>query len=185
LRSRGCTPAAHHLIARISDDIEELEQKTRSRVRKRRARSGTKFFHALDRFVGDLLRAKAETTGPARIYRAVGKDMFKHDPVKYDVFMGVLEGLKALELVEHRKGRTSIAALFRELECLTALLGGFVSRIVIRGNSRVICEGVLCANHLLERGSELPTKSSKARLVACRPPSHCRPCKSRRQTTAT
>jgi len=106
LRSKGHTSAAHQLIAHICDDIEEQEQKAGSRVRKRRARSGAKFYHALERFVGDLLRARAGTTGPARIYRAVGKDTFKHDPVKYDVFMRVLEGLKALELVGYRKGKT-------------------------------------------------------------------------------
>jgi hypothetical protein len=106
LRSRGRTSAADQLIARISDEIEELEQKTGSRVRKRRARSGAKFLHALERFVGDLLRAMGGTTGPARICRAVGKDTFNRDPVKYDMFMGVLEGLKTLELVGHVKGRT-------------------------------------------------------------------------------
>ncbi len=106
LRSKGRTAAAHQLIARIYDDIGELEQKAGSRVRKRRARSGATFFHALERFVGDLLRVKGGTTGPGRVYRAVGKDRFKHDPMKYDMFMGVLEGLKALELVGHVKGQT-------------------------------------------------------------------------------
>lgn len=106
LRSRGRTSAADQLIARICEDIEELEQRAGSRVRKRRARSGAKFLHAVERFVGDLLRAKAGTTGPARIYRAVGKDRFKHDPVKYDVFVRVLDGLKALQLVGHVKGKT-------------------------------------------------------------------------------
>ncbi len=106
LRSKGRTSAADQLIARICEAIEELEQKAGSRVRKRRARSGAKFIHALERFVGDLLRAKAGTTGPGRVYRAVGKDRFKHDPVKYDVFMRVLEGMKALELVGYRKGKT-------------------------------------------------------------------------------
>ena len=65
LRSRARTAAAHQLIARIYDDIEELEQKAGSRVRKRRERSGAKFPDAIERFVGDLLRAKAGTTAPA------------------------------------------------------------------------------------------------------------------------
>jgi hypothetical protein len=111
LRSKGRTAAAHQLIARICDDIEELEQKAGSRVRKRRARSGAKFFHALERFVGDLLRARAGTTGPARVYRAVGKDAFKQDAVKYDLFMRVLEGLKALELVGYRRGQFCVCEL--------------------------------------------------------------------------
>jgi hypothetical protein len=106
LRSKARTSAAHQLIARICDDIEELEQKAGSRLRKRRGRSGAKFFYAVERFVGDLLRARAGTTGPALIYRPVGKSSFTRDPVKYDVFMTVLDGLKQLELVGHRKGQT-------------------------------------------------------------------------------
>ena len=111
LRARRLRTAAFcsqliQLIARIYDDIAELEQKAGSRVRKRRARSGAKFLHAVERFVGDLLRVKGGTTGPALLYRPVGKSSFTRDPVKYDVFMGVLDGLKELELVGHRKGQT-------------------------------------------------------------------------------
>ena len=73
LRSRARTPEANQLIARIRDDIETLEGKAGSRVRKRREKSGAKFSDAIERFVGDLLRAKAGTSGPVRIYRAVGK----------------------------------------------------------------------------------------------------------------
>ena len=106
LHSRARTPAANQLIARIRDDIETLEGKVGSRVRKRREKSGAKFSDAIERFVGDLLRAKAGMSGPVRIYRAVGKTGFEHDPVKYDMFTRVLEGLKALELVGHLKGKT-------------------------------------------------------------------------------
>jgi hypothetical protein len=53
-----------------------------------------------------LLRAKAGTVAPALVYRAVGKSSFTHDPVKYDMFVRALDGLKALELVGHRKGQT-------------------------------------------------------------------------------
>jgi hypothetical protein len=106
LRSKGRTTSARQVIARIRYDIEELEQKSGSRVRKRREQSGARFVEALERFVGDLLRARAGTTGPVRIYRAVGKSSFTHDPVKYDMFMNVLDGLKALDLVGHLKGQT-------------------------------------------------------------------------------
>jgi hypothetical protein len=106
LRSKGRTSSAHELVFGIYQEIVELEQKTGSRVRKRRVQSGVKFVDALERFVGDLLRVKAGTNGPARIYRAVGKSSFKHDPVKYDTFIRVLERLKALELVGHLKGQT-------------------------------------------------------------------------------
>ena len=58
LRSRSRTPAATELIARISTDIEQHEQTVGSRVRQRRDRSSAKFTEALERLVGDLLRAR-------------------------------------------------------------------------------------------------------------------------------
>jgi hypothetical protein len=106
LRSRSRTPSASELIARICTDIEHHEQSVGRRVRKRRERSGAKFSEALERFVGDLLRARAGTNTTGRIYRPTGKSDFSDAPVKYDMFMRVIEGLKALGLVEHSKGRT-------------------------------------------------------------------------------
>ena len=106
LRSKARTSSARELVFGIYPEIQELEQKTGSRVRKRRVQSGARFVDALERFVGDLLRVKAGTSGPARIYRAVGKSSFKYDPVKYNMFIRGLEGLKALELVGHLKGQT-------------------------------------------------------------------------------
>ena len=47
-----------------------------------------------------------DNNASGRIYHAMGKTSFDDDPVNYDVFMGVLKGLKALELVGHEKGRT-------------------------------------------------------------------------------
>ncbi len=105
LRSRARTPKARQLVARIRDDIEEQERKLGSRARKRREKSGAKLVGAIERFVGDLLRANASTTTIARVYRAVGKTSFERDPVKYDMFINVLERLKALELVGHLKGQ--------------------------------------------------------------------------------
>ena len=106
LRSKARTPAAHQLIDRIRDDLEELERQSRKRARKRREKSGAKFLEAIERFVGDLLRVRAGTTAPALIYRSIGKSDFDHEPVKYDVFTKTLEGLKELDLVGHRKGQT-------------------------------------------------------------------------------
>ena len=106
LRSRTRTSSAWDLVFNIYDKIAEHEQKTGSRVRKRHAKSGVKFADAIERFVGDLLRAREGTTAPAIVYHPVGKSSFTHDPVKYDMFMRALEGLKALGLVGHRKGRT-------------------------------------------------------------------------------
>ena len=106
LRSKARTPAAHQLIVRIRDDLEDLERRSGSRVRKRRVKSGAKFLEAIERFVGDLLRVRADTIAPALIYRPIGKSDFDHEPVKYDVFTKTLTGLKELELVGHRQGQT-------------------------------------------------------------------------------
>jgi len=106
LRTSCRTRSAHELILRVQADIEQLEQTTGSRVRKRRAQSATKFMSALERFIGDLLRARAGKMATGRIYRATGKSSFKNDPIKYDMFMRVLQGLKALGFVGHRKGQT-------------------------------------------------------------------------------
>jgi hypothetical protein len=54
---------------------------------------------ALMRFVGDLLRARAGTDTTGRIYRPTGKGDFSDAPVKYDMFMRALDGLKALSLL--------------------------------------------------------------------------------------
>ena len=106
LRSRARTSGAERLIAFIRDGIEQLERRGAKRVRERREKSGAKFSEAIERLVGDLLRARAGTSRAVRIYRAVGKMSFDHEPVKYDVFMKVLEGLKGLELVGHVKGQS-------------------------------------------------------------------------------
>jgi hypothetical protein len=104
LRSRARTAVAHQLISRIRDDQEE--QKDHKRKYLRRTRSRAKFDEAIERFIGDLLRARAGTAAPVRIFRSLGKSTFNHAPVKYDVFSQVLEGLKTLMLVGHQKGKT-------------------------------------------------------------------------------
>jgi hypothetical protein len=105
-RSRSRTPAATELIARVFSEIEQHEQRTRRRFRSRRERSRAKFTKALERFVGDLLRARIGTNATGRVYRAVGKSSFRDAPVKYDMFTKMLDGLKPLGLVGHRKGQT-------------------------------------------------------------------------------
>jgi hypothetical protein len=123
LRSHWRTDPAHTLIHRIYWDVVGQEQKIGSRVRKRKVRSGVRFMDALMRFVGDLLRARAGTETTGRIYRPTGKGDFSDAPVRYDMFMRVLDGLKALGLVEHRKGRT------RYVET------GFDVRVTVRGRA--------------------------------------------------
>ncbi len=106
LRSQARTQAATDLIWQIYKDIAEHERASGRRVRGRRARSGVRFEDALERFVGDLLRARTGTNATGRLYRALGKSSFGDAPVKYDMLMRVLDGLKALGLVGHRKGQT-------------------------------------------------------------------------------
>lgn len=141
LHSRARTPAAHQLIARIRDALEELERHAQKRVHKRRAKSGAKFSEAIERFVGDLLRAKAGTTAPVRIYHAIGKSSFAHDPVRYDMFFKVLEGLKALELVGHYKGRTRFRKTeFGPGEAVSVTMHGHASRFWARGKLLKLAE---------------------------------------------
>jgi hypothetical protein len=109
LHSQVRTSSAHEFVFSIYHDIADHERKTGKRVRKRHWRTGKKLVDTLERFVGDLLRVKAGTTVPALVYRAVGSSSFKHDPVKYDMFMRALEALKALDLVGHRKGQSRYA----------------------------------------------------------------------------
>jgi hypothetical protein len=141
LHSRARTPPAHQLIARIRDDLEELERRARKRVRKRRAKSGAKFSEAIERFVGDLLRAKAGTMEPVRIYHAIGKSSFDQDPVRYDVFCRVLEGLKALELIGHYKGQTRFRKTeFDPGEAVSVTMRGHASRFWARGKLLQLAE---------------------------------------------
>jgi hypothetical protein len=106
LRNRARTQAAHDLIARVRDDMEELEQREGRRTYKRRAVSGAKFVDAIERFVGDLLRVRAGTVGLSNLYRVIGRSEFADASVKYDMFTKVLNGLKTLDLVGHQKGQS-------------------------------------------------------------------------------
>jgi hypothetical protein len=70
------------------------------------------FTEALERLVGDLLRARAAKNATGRIFHALGRTTFDDVPVSYDVFIGLLKGLQGLGLLGvekgHRKsGRTS------------------------------------------------------------------------------
>jgi hypothetical protein len=112
LLSRCRTSAAQDLIFRLYGEIADWETKTKKRVRRRLARTGVVFTEALERLVGDLLRARAANNGTGRVFHALGKTTFDDVPVSYDVFIGLLDGLQGLGLLGvekgHRKsGRTS------------------------------------------------------------------------------
>jgi hypothetical protein len=106
LRSRCRTPAARELITRLHADVDRYEQESGSRVRRRRERSSAKFTDALERIIGDLLRARSGEKATGRVYRPIGKTNFRDAPVKYDMFVRALDGMKALGLAGHRKGQT-------------------------------------------------------------------------------
>jgi hypothetical protein len=106
LLSRSRTSAARQLILQLCSDITAWEQQSGNRVYKRRSRSREIFSNAVERFVGDLLRAKADKNASGRVYRSIGKTSFSDAPVKYDMFKVALDNLKALGLVGHRKGQT-------------------------------------------------------------------------------
>jgi hypothetical protein len=93
LLSRWRTSAAQDMTLDLYRKIVDWEKKSGKRVRGRRFRRGVVFVDALERFAGDLLRARAGDNATGRVYRSIGKTAFGDDPVNYDVFMGVLGGL--------------------------------------------------------------------------------------------
>jgi hypothetical protein len=130
LRSRARSAAANELITVIKRQIEEVERAGNARTRKRRELSNVKFTSAIERFVGDLLRVRAYAQWPALVFRSTGKSSFDHDPVKYETFTNVLAGLKALELVGHRKGQTRYRKTeFDPGQFVSTPLAGHASRL--------------------------------------------------------
>ena len=79
---------------------------TQTRWRKYRRNDATapKFKETLERFVGDLLLAKADDEGTGRLYLSLDKNGFKGDliPVSYRNFVDVQNTLRALGLIEVR-----------------------------------------------------------------------------------
>ena len=107
LHSRYRTTAAKDLVRQLFGEVAHWRRTSGGkRVRQLRAKLGQAYHEVIERFVGDLLRARGDSNASGRIFHATGKNAFDEDPVNYDVFMTVLKGLKALGLVEHEKGRT-------------------------------------------------------------------------------
>jgi hypothetical protein len=127
LLSRCHSSEAEGLIHQVFGELAHWQRASGKRVRQFRAKRGQTYHEAIERFVGDLLRAQDYSNASGRIYHATGKTSFDDDPVNYDVFMGVLKGLKALELVGHEQGRTR----FRKIPewGVSATLPGRASRL--------------------------------------------------------
>jgi hypothetical protein len=108
LLSRTRSSQARDLIQQLFDEVV-LWQK---RARKLRDADAKSYQDALERLVGDLLRARAARNATGRIFHALGTMTFDDVPVNYKVFRAVLDGLKGLsylgvELGAMRSGRTT------------------------------------------------------------------------------
>jgi hypothetical protein len=88
----------------VFGELAHWQRATGKRVRKFRAKSGQTYHDAIERFVGDLLRARAAKNASGRIFHQLGSTTFDDVPVNYDVFMGILDGMKALGFVGLEKG---------------------------------------------------------------------------------
>jgi hypothetical protein len=105
LLSRPRTEAAQALVSQVFGEFAAWQYQTGKCVRKFRVKSGETYHDAIERFVGDLLRARGNSESSGRIYHAMGATTFDDVPVNYDVFKGMLTGLVGLGLVGFDKGR--------------------------------------------------------------------------------
>jgi hypothetical protein len=76
LLSRCRTSAAQTLIRQVFGELAAWQRESGKRRRKFRAKSGQTYHDAIERFIGDLLRAKADHNTSGRIYHALGRDDF-------------------------------------------------------------------------------------------------------------
>ena len=110
--SRARTTKAQDLILlHIYNAVAQWEGHTGTRQRQRLSALGP-FVETLERFVGDLLRARTGKDATGRIYHSLGKMSFDDDPVTYDHFMRALEALKALDLIAQSKSHRRYTKAF-------------------------------------------------------------------------
>jgi hypothetical protein len=105
LLSRCRSSEAANLVRQVFDDLAAWQRQSDKRLRKPET-----YHEAIERFVGDLLRASGDNNTSGRIYHAIGARTFDDVPVTYDVFMGMLKGLEALRYVGLEKGSMSLRA---------------------------------------------------------------------------
>jgi hypothetical protein len=104
LLSRALTTEARTLIRSVFGSFNYWQRSTGKRVRKYGDKTGKTYNDAIERFIGDLLRAKGDDTSSGRIFHPTGATTFTDVPVGYDVFKMMLTGLEALGFVEFVKG---------------------------------------------------------------------------------
>jgi hypothetical protein len=80
---------------------------TESRKRQRRKDDAERFKETVERFVGELLHAKAKKGGTGRFGRAMSERGFTRGVVSYENVRATREGLKALGYLLHTKGSPS------------------------------------------------------------------------------
>jgi hypothetical protein len=112
LLSRTRSSQARDLIQQLFDEVILWQAASGKRARKLRDADAKSYHDALERLVGDLLRARAAKHATGRIFHALGRMTFGDVPVSYKVFRAVLDGLQGLsylgvELGTTRSGRTT------------------------------------------------------------------------------
>ena len=110
LLSRCRSSEAVILIRQVFGEFAHWQRTSGNRVRRFGSKSGQTYHEAIERFVGDLLRARAAgNNASGRIFHALGSTTFDDVPVNYDVFIRMLDGLKALGFVGVEKEPTYLA----------------------------------------------------------------------------
>jgi hypothetical protein len=112
LLSRAASPESHALIDNVCHEVTAWEREKGVRSNERRAVTGARFREALERLLGDLLRARAEPSSTGRIYRAVRPNDFSKDVVSYRHFKAAVDALSGLKLLEVTPGKSRYMAAF-------------------------------------------------------------------------
>lgn len=97
---RARSDEAKALVAQIHTAILQTEK----RQRQRKAVDAERFYETVERFVGELLQAKARKGGTGRFGRAMSKRYFLNGIVGLDNVLAVRDGLKKLDFLIHTPG---------------------------------------------------------------------------------
>jgi hypothetical protein len=99
---RARSDEARALVANVNTSIERIE----NRQRRRKAVDTARFYETVERFVGELLQAKAKKGkgGTGRFGRAMSARGFSGGVVGYDNVVAVRDGLERLRYLIHTKG---------------------------------------------------------------------------------
>jgi hypothetical protein len=108
LMNRAASPAARALVDSLEAEALEWEEGQASRTNKRGKRAAG-FHEAIERFTGDLLRAKADTLigdedATGRVYHSLNRGSFTGGPVAFRMFEPAMRALVALGYVLHEPG---------------------------------------------------------------------------------